>query len=451
MTIMRRFPLLASLGIAALAGCTTQTATMGEMSAAIDNDLVQGPAGQSDIDRRPVDLGASFPDALRAAVESHDGYRAALALEAKASASIGVAKSDRRTQVTANARLGAVREGDPVSETTAGVSGDLALSQLLYDGGASLGSVNRATAEALVAQADRVDRGNVIALEAAQAWADMWLGLQRLALLRAKTRDLDELQHQMDRMAANGLLDRASMDAARRQLLDIQLQKTGLELAASEAELRFARYFGTVPASLSLPSGFITATTLRSKADEWKTAPYLRRLGAGLLAARSAEVEARAAFKPVVRVEAGVSSPLDDNDTTDVAAGVRLSYAFNDGGRRKAQLEAATLRVQALEAELRDAQRIAGMESESALARLAAIDRSLALVAEKIALSASAADTAKSQIATGQTDLRNLVAAQIEHYRACDEELQMQAQRFVLLATLAARTGLLGGLIGLKG
>ena len=71
------------------------------------------------------------------------------------------------------------------------------------------------------------------------------------------------------------------------------------------------------------------------------------------------------------------------------------------------------------------------------------------LVAQKIKLTKSEAETARSQIATGQANLQQLISAEIENYRACDQQIQMQAEKLTLLLTVAGRTGYLTEVIGL--
>ena len=75
---------------------------------------------------------------------------------------------------------------------------------------------------------------------------------------------------------------------------------------------------------------------------------------------------------------------------------------------------------------------------------------SMPLVARQITLSASGAKTAKSQLATGQANLNQLIEAKIENYRAEDRQITMQAENLLLQLVIASRTGLLGRLIGLS-
>lgn len=450
---MRRARHLAACGLVVIAGCAAEKTSFSTMEAAMRERVAQGLEATKAADANSggaVTLTAGLAEALRSAVAANEGYRTAEAYEAEAMAGVGVANSARRPQFSANTTVGALHEGDPVSDTTTGAALDVTLSQLVYDGGATGGAINRATAAALAAQADRLDRGNMIALEATRAWADFWMASERLALMQRKTGDIGDLMEQMDRMAANGMLDRAAVENAQRQYLDIQLERIGLESARAEAAVRFEQYFQQSPDKVARPSDLVSLQMARAQAAEWKGAPALKRTVAELFAAQGAANEARSAFRPKVSLQAGVMSPMDQDDTTDVSAGLRVQYAFGDGGRRKSQLEAAEKRVEALEAQLMDAQRIAKAEMEGAIVRLDALERSMPLVARKIKLTQSEAETARSQISTGQANLQQLISAEIENYRACDQQIQMQAEKIMHLVTIAGRTGYLTAVIGLK-
>jgi uncharacterized protein YpmS len=65
-------------------------------------------------------------------------------------------------------------------------------------------------------------------------------------------------------------------------------------------------------------------------------------------------------------------------------------------------------------------------------------------------LSASEAETSRSQITTGQSTLRQLVEAEVSNYRAHDRQIAIWAERQILLLTIAARTGEVARRIGLQ-
>ena len=172
-------------------------------------------------------------------------------------------------------------------------------------------------------------------------------------------------------------------------------------------------------------------------------APDVVRRAAELLVAESAVAQAEAAFRPKATLRAGVTSPIEESESTDVTLGLGLNYTFNDGGRRQATLEAARTRRSAAESRLSDARSSLESELATTRAQLASVTDSLPLVARQIELSTSEAKTARSQIATGQSNLRQLVEAEIEAYRARDRHIALRAERDLLRLTIAARTGAL--------
>ena len=398
----------------------------------------------------PIELSKGLAHALGAAVSTNKGYLGALALEAEAMDQVGVVASARHPQISGNANIGGIRETGANTTTTSGVAGGLNLSQLVYDGGGSVSAVNRSTALALSAQAGRVAQGNEIALGAARAWIDLWQYSERLRLMQARTSEMDTLVAQIERMANNGMLDKASLENVQGQIVDITLEESRLIAGQAEARVLFKRFFNAKPANVTKPSELLSAARARSLAQDWQTAPGLQRQAAELLAAQAAVGEAQSALKPSVRLQAGAQSPLERGESTNLTIGLSLQYSFSDGGRRARQVEVAEARVAATDAQLRDAQRGLEAELQAGLTRLASIERAMPLLADKLRLSRSEAETSRSQMQTGQSNLRQLIEAEIEIHRAQDQEISMQAERQTLLLTIASRTGALSQLVGLE-
>lgn len=407
-------------------------------------DLVAGGGDTELVSRQNADvLKSGFTPSIQAAVSKNDRYRSALALEVEARSKIGVAQSARRPQIGSNATVGGVREMSQAGpdQTTTGLAGGLSISQLLYDGGASSAAINRATAEAIAAGAAREIAANEILLEASRAWIDVWQSDHRLRLLRDRTQELDAMVAQMERMAANGLVDKATLDSVRREIVGVKLEETRLEADLREASVRFEHFFDARPQRLDRPTGFLTIAEVRASTETWQQAPALIQGAAEFLVAKSAVESAEAEFRPQAHIKAGLTSPMDRDDSTDATVGIMLNYTFGDGGRRKSQLESTRARLEAADARLADLKRTLRSELSGSLERLFAIERSKPLIDQQIRLSASEAETARSQIATGQSNLRQLIDAELENYRARDRQITIQAEQTALMITIAARTG----------
>lgn len=443
---VKRFVLLAFV----LASCGPLPADMDEMSKTISETLAEAKQPAFAAMREEVLLTNGFVAAIREAVESNAGYRAAIALEEEALKRIVVAQSSRRPQITVNANLGGIREtgGNTLSQTSSGIAGGINLSQLIYDGGESAASVNQATAEALLSQAARVVTGNEIALGAAKAWIDVWQFETRLALLRMRTNEIEIMVAQMERMTAHGFADRAALDGARRLIIDITLEETRIEADLRDSRVRFARFYNAEPDRLKQPDEIFTLAETRTAVKNWQHSPELLRSAANLLVARSGLAAAEAALRPRARLQMGSRSPLQEGESTDISFGLLFEYTLGDGKRRRSQFQALQARESALEAQLNDSQRTMEAEINGAISQLIAIERSMPLIAEQIRLSASEAKTSRSQISTGQSTLRQLVDAEVENYRARDRQIAMRAERQLLLLTIAARLGELGRRLG---
>lgn len=431
-----------------LASCDGPT-EISDMRKAVDERLTTYSSEAPSVVGGPIPLTQGLYPALKTAVSMNEGYLGALALEVEAMGQVGVASSARRLQLTGNANVGGILETGANANMTTGVAGGINLSQLVYDGGASASVINRSTALALSAQAARVAQSNEIALNAAQAWINLWQYSERLRRMQARTIEIDTLLEQIKRMASNGMLDKASLENVQRKIVDIKLEEARLIAGQSEAQVLFQRFFKVKPAHVPQPAELVSAGQARSLAENWHTAPDLQRLSSELLAAQAAVGEAKSLFKPNVSLQAGVDAPLDTAKSTSMTVGFSLQYSFSDGGRRTKQLEAAQARVVATDAQLRDSQRGLEAELQAGLTRLASIERAIPLLADKLRLSRLEAETSRSQMLTGQSNLRQLVEAEIDIYRAQDQQIAMQAEQQTLLLTIAARTGALSVLVGL--
>jgi len=198
-----------------------------------------------------------------------------------------------------------------------------------------------------------------------------------------------------------------------------------------------------------VPKGLVSMSDARKQTDALEEAPDLQRVAVELTVAQNSVLVAKAAFEPRAKFQAGVASPMQNGESTDVSVGIALEYNFSDGGKRKSQLEAAEARLDSAEANLLDARRSLKAEMDVVVQQLTAIELSMPLLARQVALSASSAKIAESQLTTGQANLNQVVEAQIANYRAEDRQITMLAEKLKLQLLIASRTGLLGRLIGL--
>ena len=434
-----------------MSACMPQPSEQGSVAEAINSTLSSVVLDPASDDQPQINLKSDFAKALNEVVRSNKAYSAALASERSLLSKVASAKSVQRPQIRGNSTVGGVREtgGNASDKTTKGMAAGVNVSQLIFDGGLSSANIDQAMAQALRATAERQVVGNEIALEAARAWIDYWQYQSRLNILDVRTSEMDDLVLKMERMANNGMIDRSALDSARRQALDMSLEEKLLLNGLDEAKIKFKRFFNQEVNNISKPEEIVDLAEARLQANNWQEAPTLRQTAAEVVVANNALKIAKAAFKPQARVQAGVTSPMDTGDSTDTSIGLLLEYTFGDGGKRKADLKEAEAGLEAAQARLDDVQKVFSAEMEASLNKLNSLAASLPLVSEKISISRVEAETARSQLSTGQTNLRQLIDAELENYRAEDKQIVLDAEKLVLQLGIAAKTGALGKLINL--
>ena len=434
-----------------MSACLPQPPDRSRVSEAITSTLSSSVLETAPSDRLQVDLSSDFGKALNEVVRASKAYSAALASERSLLSKVTSTESVQRPQIRGNSTVGGVREtgGNASDKTTQGMALGVNVSQLIFDGGLSSANIDLAMAQALRATAERQVIGNEIALEAARAWIDYWQYQSRLNILDVRTSEMDDLVSKMERMANNGMIDRSALDSARRQALDMSLEEKLLVNGLDEAKIKFKRLFNQEVSKISKPEEIVDLAEARLQANNWQEAPSLRQTAAEVVVANNALKIAEAAFAPQARLQAGVTSPMDTGESTDTSIGLLLEYTFGDGGKRKADLEEAEAGLEAAQARLDDVQKVFSAEMEASLNKLNSLAASLPLVSEKIAISQIEAETARSQLSTGQTNLRQLIDAELENYRAEDKQVVLNAEKLVLQFGIAAKTGALGKLINL--
>jgi outer membrane protein TolC len=304
-------------------------------------------------------------------------------------------------------------------------------------------------ANALAARAEREGVGNEVAGAAARAWIELWLARQRVDLLDQRVASVTELLAQLERMAQSGMVDAATVDSARRQLVDIELERARLDQGRITTEAQFRQYFRAVPTGAPALQEIIDAETASSLVSSWETAPDVKRAGAELLAARADLARQEAALRPRASIQSGVNSPVKENDPTDITLGLTLEYQISTGGRRRAEIEAARERVDLAENRLRETRDNLVAELDGLAAQLDMMAASIRLAEERSRLAEAEVSAARSQLVTGQSNLRALIDAEIASYRANDQRLSAQAAKLGMQLSIAARTGALTARLGI--
>lgn len=415
----------------------------------VQTDRVSQPsAGET---QASVDLDAGFQEALQAAVLSSRSLESAVREFREAVAGIDVAASGRRPQITASGTAGGIAEGSRDNVQTAlGASLDTSLRQLIYDGGETGANIDAASARAYAARAGISARGNEVGQAAATAWIDLWQQTTHLALSRERLAEVRPLLERIERLIEGGMVDRAALAGAQRQILDVELEEERLQAARDNARNRFERYFGEAPGSVAAPPSLFARSELESMRGLWPEAPELVAAAAQLVAAQRDVDAAAAQRRPRVSLSAGVNAPLSDQDDAQLTTGLFFEHTLGDGGRRKAEIEAREERLAARQSDFDDTRDEARSDFETALSQYSSLVSSLSVLEDQLEVLDLERETLRSQLASGQSSVRDLVEAEILYYRAQARRIELRAEQNRIEVTLGARTGALLPRLGIE-
>lgn len=433
-----------------LSACGAPKATPESISAEVRALTESAPKTDVALTAAPKMSGNFLPDLKRAVLAAAD-YRAAQSAAAEAEMALEGARSLRRPQVELDGTAGSLREvGKTTSSTTTGLSANLFLRQIVYDGGESVAQIDGAAAATFAAKTRAAEQASTIAQEVGAAWIDLWQFDARRALLASHAKEGREMLASMQNLIDSGMIDRSVTTSAEIALRDLDLETLSLETQLEDARLRFARYLGKAPNSVGKPTPILNERDLTELETTWIDAPALQSAAAGVLVSRQELAAAQARMKPSAGLRAGVTSPTSSTDTTDYVVGLELRWILGDGGRRKADVAAKEARLASSQATLEGLKQRGKVELDSGLSRRSALIASLTKLRAQDAATAEENKILWSQLTTGQTSMRQLIDAEITAYRSADRRISAEAELLRLDLEIAGRSGLLLKKIGLE-
>jgi outer membrane protein TolC len=397
-------------------------------------------------------LTGGFKADITRAVGATPEYLAALGAAAEARHLVTVSEAARKPQLETSANLGSMveRGAGLASQTTNGASANLSLRQVIYDGGLSSAMIDGAQASALVALTEAEIVANRTAREAGATWVDLHALQAREDALTALMVKATEMLGQMETLVASGMIDKSASTSADIAVRSLVLEKSQIDASKAATTALYIKQFGAAPKALSAPPALLTEADLAKIKRDWSTAPILLQSAAQVLSAKQALLAAQGREKPTVGLSAGVSSPMDRDEQTNLALGFEVRWILGDGGRRKADTAAKAARLEATEQALEGLKLAGKSELDTALSQRAALRESLVTLAAQEVSAAKEIEILWSQLATGQTSVRQLIDAEVNSYRTTDRKILAQAELAKLELEMLASSGLLARKLGLS-
>jgi len=383
---------------------------------------------------------SSLYDVIEKAVVSHPEVKSAQFAEKKSAQMISSVSSEKLMKVIGNVNAGGIRKDDADTTLTAGVSGELNIAKVVFDGGVIDNLVSKQTLEYESAKENTRSVKNEIGRKAGTAWVHFSSATQKLQAIDDVEKLLLPYAENAKKMTETGLLDRTMSDKIETILLELDLEKQTALHAVEIATLNFSNFFGTPPNSITFPKKYFQKSDFEKFLQEIGESPTLKKADLKIAIANAVSSEKRAAFSPKINLQAGVSSPLDPSDTAAAQAGFRVNYIFNDGGKRQADLEAAEESVRQAIEDKESAMLAIESATQSDVRMLKLLEASIVLGSRKRQMLIESLEVLRSQLKTGQANFKQLADLQIAHHRISvdilDKEAELMTTRYKLAATL---------------
>ena len=396
-------------------------------------------------------LSGKFKSDLSNAVLYSPEYLSAMSTVAATKSQILLANADRKLQVSATANAGQiVKNGAGASSTKDhGASVNLWVSQLIFDGGVNVASIDLAQVKSFIAEMDVELVANNTAKEAAAAWVNIDTLNARDTLLQTLMTKTEKMLKQMETLVASGMIDKSTSASAEIAVRALLLEKANINAQIAAASASYMVFFGSVPENLSTPQSLLTPADIIQIQRNWSSAPILLQTSAQVVAARKSLKAAQGGEKPTVGFKAGVTSPMEKDERTTYAIGVEVAWIIGDGGRRKANTAAQAANLKAAEQKLKGAKLAGKRDLDTALSRRNTLIASLQTLAAQEVSSQNELKIMWSQLPTGQTSVRQLIQAEEKAYRTSDQKISVASELLKLDFEMLASSGLLTKKLGL--
>ena len=397
-------------------------------------------------------LSGNFNSDLSKIVTNSPEYIASMSSYKASLSQILVADADRELQISASANAGqTVKDGAGLSSTTErGASVNLSASQLIFDGGSSVAKIDQARANAFIAEMEEELAANTTAKNAAVSWINLDTLYKRDTRFQALITKTEKMLTQMQTLVASGMIDKSASASAEIAARALSLEKANLDAQISAASASYMKFFGTAPKNLSTPPSLLAAADIAHMQSNWNRAPIMAQTAAQVLAARQSLIAAQGREKPTVGFKAGMASPMEKDERTTFAVGLEVSWIIGDGGRREANTAVQAANLKAVEQKLEGAKLAGKRELDTALSRRAALITSLETLALQEAASQNELEIMLSQLATGQTTVRELIQAEEKAYRTSDQRISVASELLKIDFEMLASSGLLSKRLGIN-
>lgn len=306
-----------------------------------------------------------------------------------------------------------------------------AISQLIYDGGASNARETAAQARVLGGLAGRLDAGSRAVLSAVEAWSAVATARALVQVSEASLVSLEVTTAQIEERSSAGLGSSVDALTARSRLANERAAVVAARSESTRAEAIFIETFGHAPKpGLSLPPQAPTAPDGGAAGS-----PVLQQAEAEVLAAQAEHAAVLAGRAPTL------SLTVSAVPGTQAVAGLASQQLLSPSRNRAARLAAAEARIDARRVDLDATRR--ELESRSRILTAELLATANRLTATSAAREANRAnlEVAREQFQAGRRSLIELLDAEREALASERQQILAEHDQAVLGYAVLAASG----------
>lgn len=353
-----------------------------------------------------------------------------------------------------------VRNGQRQDITSSRRSGQinpqLALSQLLYDGGAAWGRLRAAKGRVSGASRRVEASANSLALQGVQIYFTVIRQRDGLKIARENLAKVQSVRDKVAGRALEGRDPRSELSRLDSRVLEARNQLADAERALEDAYSTYEEFFGTAPGELRVPSTYPQRRTQIEQAILYAREHNPELLGLrDELEASDADLSSQRASMAWPRLsleatgtayDATGSSGIDNRDTY---IGVRISYELFSGGANLGRTRQASGRYQAAQLAVERAELALARRIRQTYAAVETREAQAETMADRVKRDRGAIDDYEELFLAGRRSLNDLIVAQRDYFASATQFLDVQLDLRVQQYSVAALTGELAPYFGI--
>ncbi len=385
------------------------------------------------------------------ASDSHPSVRAAQAAADISVSTIEEAQALLRPQVSGGVfaniersrRDGAKIGSDSSSELA--IDPNIAISQIIYDGGAQQARIDAASSRAVSARNRLTSAEGGIALRAADTLIELARIQQHVELAETNLSEVRRIRNMISDRVQAGRDSPSDILQMNGRVAEAQRQVADLVAQRADVGARHLEIFGQRPVVLAFPSVFAPIpTNVLSALDVASSKnPDILSSKAEVKAAMLDERAVEGDSMPRIEVEGRVDYydiARDRASSYDASVGLRVTYDLYDGGLRRAQEKSSQGEVRLAEAEAEQVTRDIELALSQAYANRAGLIPELKIAKGQLNQVVATRDAYQEQFIAGRKLLSDLISAQQEVFavglQVTELEADLHRQHFTIMSLL---------------